>query len=244
MMSLDTDAHRLEHLDNMQLAVGTARRGWLEKGDVLNTRPLDEVRRLLRPVEEHLNYMSVHLLIERGRMNMGLIEIADSIKTMEIRGAGLIARSAAEALKQQALEYQGSDLAGAEEATRRGAGEQLIASRPTAISLWNAVQATVRRLLVGDQRGGAALAGRSPTPTLFIDRSSKAVETIGRIGSKRLKDGMTVLTHCNSKAALAVIKSRPRRGQGHQGLRHRVPALEAGLADGEGPLARRGCRRP
>lgn len=46
IMSLGTDAHRLEHLDNMQLAVGTARRGWLEKGDVLNTRPLEEVRKM------------------------------------------------------------------------------------------------------------------------------------------------------------------------------------------------------
>jgi DNA polymerase (family 10) len=46
MISIGTDAHRLQHLDNMQLAVGTARRGWLEKGDVLNTRSLDEVRRI------------------------------------------------------------------------------------------------------------------------------------------------------------------------------------------------------
>jgi len=46
MMSMGTDAHRVEHLDNMQLAVGTARRGWLETGDVLNTRRLDEVRRI------------------------------------------------------------------------------------------------------------------------------------------------------------------------------------------------------
>ena len=41
---------------------------------------------------------------------MGLIEVASSIKSMEIRGAGLIARSAAEALKQQALDYKGDDL--------------------------------------------------------------------------------------------------------------------------------------
>jgi ribose 1,5-bisphosphate isomerase len=41
----------------------------------------------------------------------------------------------------------------------------------------------------------------------FIERSSKAVQTIGRIGSNRLKSGMTVLTHCNSKAALSVVKA-------------------------------------
>jgi DNA polymerase (family 10) len=46
IVSMGSDAHQVAHLDNMQLAVGTARRGWLEKADVLNTRPLDEVRRL------------------------------------------------------------------------------------------------------------------------------------------------------------------------------------------------------
>jgi ribose 1,5-bisphosphate isomerase len=135
---------------------------------------------------------------------MGLIEVADSIKTMEIRGAGLIARSAAGALKQQALEYRGNDIREFRRELDRGR-KALIDSRPTAISLWNAVQATMRgsssvttveelRMLV------------TSNADAFVDRSSRAVETIGRIGSKRLRSGMTVLTHCNSRAALAVIK--------------------------------------
>lgn len=41
----------------------------------------------------------------------------------------------------------------------------------------------------------------------FVARSSRAVEVIGRIGSRRIRDGDTVLTHCNSKAALGVIKA-------------------------------------
>ncbi len=36
-ISLGTDAHRPEHLDFMLYGVATARRGWLGKGDVLNT---------------------------------------------------------------------------------------------------------------------------------------------------------------------------------------------------------------
>ncbi len=144
-------------------------------------------------------------------MKMGLIEIADSIKSMEIRGAGLIARSAADALKQQALDYQGGDLA--ELRKRLDTGKrQLIASRPTAISLWNAVQATMR-----DESGAkSAEELRSlvvSNADMFIARSSKAVDTIGKIGSKRLKDGMTVLTHCNSKAALSVIKAAHTEGK-------------------------------
>ena len=40
--SISTDAHRPAHLHNMRFGVVTARRGWLEAGDVLNTRPLSE----------------------------------------------------------------------------------------------------------------------------------------------------------------------------------------------------------
>jgi DNA polymerase (family 10) len=32
----------------MQFGVGSARRGWLTAEDVLNTRPLDELKRLLQ----------------------------------------------------------------------------------------------------------------------------------------------------------------------------------------------------
>ncbi|RLF36087.1 MAG: DNA polymerase/3'-5' exonuclease PolX [Thermoplasmata archaeon] len=44
---LGTDAHSLTHLDFMQYGVATARRGWLEKKDVLNTYPLKEIERFL-----------------------------------------------------------------------------------------------------------------------------------------------------------------------------------------------------
>jgi DNA polymerase (family 10) len=36
---ISTDAHHPKHLDNMRYGVVTARRGWLEPGDVLNTLP-------------------------------------------------------------------------------------------------------------------------------------------------------------------------------------------------------------
>ena len=44
---LGTDAHSLTHLDFMQYGVATARRGWLEKKDVLNTYSLKEIERFL-----------------------------------------------------------------------------------------------------------------------------------------------------------------------------------------------------
>jgi DNA polymerase (family 10) len=40
-----TDAHSVQGLGNMHLAVTTARRGWATAADVLNTRPLEEILR-------------------------------------------------------------------------------------------------------------------------------------------------------------------------------------------------------
>jgi len=45
---ISTDAHRTSDLDFMRLGVGQARRGWLEQENVLNTRGLADLKRLLR----------------------------------------------------------------------------------------------------------------------------------------------------------------------------------------------------
>jgi DNA polymerase (family 10) len=45
---IDTDAHATGHLDFLRYGVGTAQRGWLTAEDVINTRPLDELREFLR----------------------------------------------------------------------------------------------------------------------------------------------------------------------------------------------------
>ena len=45
--TISTDAHRLSDLNNMPLGVTTARRGWLEAADIVNTKPMLEFARLL-----------------------------------------------------------------------------------------------------------------------------------------------------------------------------------------------------
>jgi DNA polymerase (family X) len=46
---ISTDSHATKHLNFMKYGVITARRGWIEKKDVLNARPLDELMAALRP---------------------------------------------------------------------------------------------------------------------------------------------------------------------------------------------------
>ena len=47
LVSVASDTHRAAELENIRFGVGQARRGWLEKADVLNTRPLSSLRPLL-----------------------------------------------------------------------------------------------------------------------------------------------------------------------------------------------------
>jgi DNA polymerase (family 10) len=45
---INCDAHRFEHAGYLRLGAGLARKGWLEKRDVMNTLPLPELREALK----------------------------------------------------------------------------------------------------------------------------------------------------------------------------------------------------
>lgn len=48
LVAIDSDAHSAHDFANLDYGIGQARRGWLEAADVLNTRPLDALRKLLK----------------------------------------------------------------------------------------------------------------------------------------------------------------------------------------------------
>ncbi|MEJ2730116.1 MAG: DNA polymerase/3'-5' exonuclease PolX [Deltaproteobacteria bacterium] len=48
LVSINSDAHSTNDFNYLAFGVGQARRGWLEKNDVLNTRPLAQLRKLLK----------------------------------------------------------------------------------------------------------------------------------------------------------------------------------------------------
>jgi len=45
--AISTDAHAVPHLDYLKFGVATAQRGWAGKADVINTYPLEKLRRFL-----------------------------------------------------------------------------------------------------------------------------------------------------------------------------------------------------
>jgi DNA polymerase (family 10) len=48
LLSIDSDAHSTQMLDNVQHGITTAQRAWCEEKDILNAKPLDELLKWLR----------------------------------------------------------------------------------------------------------------------------------------------------------------------------------------------------
>ena len=140
-----------------------------------------------------------------------IFSTASDIRDMKVRGAGRIARAGALALAAYAEAYTVRDLEQFRSDIRK-ASDTLLDSRPTAVSLWNGVHATVRGLKDAESFEAAREAviadGRR-----FAEESEKAVQRIARIGSKRIKSGDTLMTHCNSSAAIGVIAEAVRQGK-------------------------------
>ena len=88
----------------------------------------------------------------------------------------------------------------------------LLESRPTAVSLWNGVHASIKG--VEEQKDvGEMISLIQSNAATFIENSNNAVRFIGEIGAKRVRDGDVIMTHCNSSVALSVIKTAFRQGK-------------------------------
>ncbi|MFA5347649.1 MAG: ribose 1,5-bisphosphate isomerase [Methanoregula sp.] len=142
---------------------------------------------------------------------MFVTETAEKIKSMEIRGAGRIAREAADALRQLAAETKAGDL-GSFRREMEDAAQTLVTTRPTAVSLPNAIHL----VMTGLERASTLDEAQKDVinrAEQFIQSSHHAVENIAQFGARHIRDGDTVLTHCNSEAALACILEAHRSGK-------------------------------
>jgi len=138
-------------------------------------------------------------------------ETAEKIKRMEIRGAARIARAAAEALRDhaRALTPPSYDVFRQE---MEQAAAILAATRPTAVSLPNAIHIVMNGL---DHTADVeeARAGIIERADRFIQSSLDAGEKIARFGARHIRDGDVILTHCNSEVALGCIIEAHRSGK-------------------------------
>lgn len=132
---------------------------------------------------------------------MVLEETARRIRTMEIRGAGRIARTAAEALRDHGTALQCTNLDEFRQEMHRAA-TVLTNTRPTAVSLPNAVRFVISRIDASDSLDEAQ-AALMESANDFIARSHRAVEMIAEFGSRAIPEDSVIMTHCNSEVAVA-----------------------------------------
>jgi ribose 1,5-bisphosphate isomerase len=121
-------------------------------------------------------------------------QAAREIETMDVRGAAKIARHAASALGRLASE-------GADADELREAGQRLIATRPTAVSLQNGV----RYVLAGLDDGPEVVEARSQR---FVHDALRARERVARNGARLLEGVDVAMTHCHSQAAATSLIAR------------------------------------
>ncbi|ADB59469.1 translation initiation factor, aIF-2BII family [Haloterrigena turkmenica DSM 5511] len=133
-----------------------------------------------------------------------VVTTADEIAAMEIRGAATIADAAAEALAIQA-ERSDAERPDAFERQLRAAAKTLYETRPTAVSLPNAL----RYVLAGmDGETVAELRASTIARAEEFQRDlAQAQSKLGSVGANRLRDGDVVMTHCHSTDALACLEA-------------------------------------
>ncbi|APW96630.1 ribose 1,5-bisphosphate isomerase [Halobiforma lacisalsi AJ5] len=137
-------------------------------------------------------------------VDAAVVDTADDIAEMRIRGAATIADAAAEALAIQA-ERSDADSPAAFQRQLRTAAKTLYETRPTAVSLPNALRYVLRGM------EGETVADLRETTTAraeeFRTDLEQAQVTLGEIGANRLRDGDVVMTHCHSTDALSCIEA-------------------------------------
>lgn len=138
-----------------------------------------------------------------------VLETSEKIRSMEIRGAGRIATAAAVSLRDYALALQSQGLDEYDQQMKQAA-EILLKTRPTAVSLSNAIRMVMKYHADDTPSARNEIISNADR---FIKNSARAVESIGSIGSKRIRDGDTILTHCNSMAAISVISAAHNSGK-------------------------------
>ena len=139
-----------------------------------------------------------------------VVDTAEAIARMEIRGAAAIAEATATALCDQATESDATDAATLR-AELRAAARTLHATRPTAVSLPNTLRYVLNR--VEGEEVPTVRASVVSAVEDFCDRLDRAQSDLGRVGANRLSHGETVLTHCHSTDVLSCLETARDQGK-------------------------------
>lgn len=141
---------------------------------------------------------------EQPGINTVVKTTAEDIADMEIRGAATIADAAAEALAVQADRSDAATPTAFRDQLR-AAAKELYETRPTAVSLPNAL-----RYVLQGMEGETVSELQEATITRaeeFQVELEQAQDRLGEVGANRLRDGDVVMTHCHSTDALSCVEA-------------------------------------
>jgi ribose 1,5-bisphosphate isomerase len=134
---------------------------------------------------------------------------------MRIRGAAQIGRAAAEGLSIAAMNIR-TESPQEYMDQLEGAYRLLLNTRPTAVSLPNALRYVMHRVRLAFKKGMDVDELRAITVRAaedFKKSSQEAVRRISDIGAKRIRNGDLIMTHCNSSVAISILKEAKRQGK-------------------------------
>lgn len=144
-------------------------------------------------------------------MNTEAKRIGEEIASMKIRGAGRIAVAASKAIRAAAVASKAADPVAFSTEIKEVA-RYLVSTRPTAVSLPNAVRYVLRNGMNGDsvdELKDAVVSAASE----FEYNAENALVAIGDYGAKRILSGDKILTVCNSNAAIEIMKRAHSQGK-------------------------------
>ncbi|MEM0100989.1 MAG: ribose 1,5-bisphosphate isomerase [Candidatus Methanomethylicaceae archaeon] len=144
-----------------------------------------------------------------------LIKLCEDIREMRIRGAAEIGRAAANGLAIAASKITTND---PEEFMKElnKAYVLLLSTRPTAVSLPNALMYVMHRVKKLYKKGANVESLKEEAIRAaeeFKKTSLEAIKRISEIGSKRIRNGDVIMTHCNSSVAISILKEAKKQGK-------------------------------
>jgi ribose 1,5-bisphosphate isomerase len=146
-------------------------------------------------------------------LHESVLDAAEKIKRLEIRGARNVAIAAIKAVEKASRESK----AKRKEAFLKELSESksvLFASRETEPLMRNAVRYVINAVESSDEEAVSELvAVLSRVSSQFLESLERSKEKIAVVGSKRVSDGSKVLTHCHSSTVTNMLRKAKADGK-------------------------------
>lgn len=132
-----------------------------------------------------------------------LCKVAEKIKRIEIQGATAIAKVGVKAFSDCINSFPNNEILMPH---MLEAKDILFKARDTEPALWNCIKVIIKKVEKSGLTKGAELQKLvSDASKLYIKRIETATSEIGKIGARKIKSGMTIMTHCHSTAAEQIL---------------------------------------